>query len=155
MKCSCRVLNPMKAKSSLVTNTRLRNNRVVLLFTSSIHISASHAALHQLLLITTNLLIFRSASPHFQNFFSEVGVISLSSQVRNSFSSLKYIKNFMVQVKSSFRYYKILSTIKYVFVREEFSFDRLYYFYFGIFLNECYVSTLELYQLFGVVNFNY
>ena len=30
----------------------------------------------------------------------------------------------------------------YDFVREEFSFDHLYYFYFGIFLNECYGCTL-------------
>ena len=43
----------------------------------------------------------------------------------------------------------------YFYVREEFSFDRLYYLCFGIFLNECYVSTLGLYWLFGVVNFNY
>ena len=31
------------------------------------------------------------------------------------------------------------------FVREEFSFNRLYYLCFGIFLNECYVSILGLY----------
>ena len=57
-------------------------------------------------------------------------------------STLKYIENFMVQVKSSFRYYKSLSSIMYVFVREEFSFDKLYYLCFGIFLNECYGCTL-------------
>ena len=48
----------------------------------------------------------------------------------------------MVQVKSSFRYYKSLSSIMYVFVREEFSFDNLYYLCFGIFLNECYGCAL-------------
>ena len=47
--------------------------------------------------------------------------------------------------KSSCRYYKSLSTIMYVFVREEFSFNRLYYLCFGIFLNGCYVSRLGLY----------
>ena len=67
--------------------TWLWYSRVVLLFTSPLHISASNAIL---------LIIFKSVSPHFQNFVLEVGVISLSSQVRNSFSSLKYIENFMV-----------------------------------------------------------
>ena len=47
--------------------------------------------------------------------------------------------------KSSCRYYKCLSTIIYVFFREEFSFNRLYYLCFGIFLNECYVSRLRSY----------
>ena len=74
----------------VINVTRLSYNRVVLLFNSSFHRSTSHAIL---------LIIFRSASPHFQIFLSEVGVISLSSQVRNSFSSLKYIENFIVQVK--------------------------------------------------------
>ena len=96
--------------------TWLWYSRVVLLFTSPLHRSASNAIL---------LIIFRSASPHFQNFLSEVGVISLSSQVRNSFSSLKYIEFYCVG-KSSCRHYKSLSTIMYVFVREEFSFNRLY-----------------------------
>ena len=32
------------------------------------------------------------------------------------------------------------------FVREEFSFNKLYYLYFGIFLNKCYVSRLVLYS---------
>ena len=143
MKCFCRVLNPIKATSSLVTNTRLQHHRVILLYTPPF-------------IDAHNFLIFFTASPQEpQLYIPRLGVISLSSQVRNSFSCLKYIENFMVQVKSSFRYYKSLSSIMYVFVREEFSFDRLYYLCFDIFLNECYVSIMGFYQLFGVVNFNY
>ena len=50
---------------------------------------------------------------------------------------------------------KSLSSIMYFHIREKFSFDMLYCLYFGILLNECYVSTLGLYWCFGVVNFNY
>ena len=44
-----------------------------------------------------NFLIFFIASPQEpQLYILGVGVISLSSQVRNSFSCLKYIENFMM-----------------------------------------------------------
>ena len=143
VKCFCRVLNPIKATLSLVIHTRLYHHRVILLYTPPF-------------IDAQNFLIFFTASPQEpQLYIPGLGVISLSSQVRNSFSCLKYIENLMVQVKSRFRYYKSLSFIMYVFVREEFSFDRLYYLCFGIFLNKCYVSTLGLYQFFGLVNFNY
>ena len=56
-----------------------------------------------LLLPSTDQLLMQFSSSFsdkllliFRNFLSEVGVISLSSQVRNSFSSLKYIENFIV-----------------------------------------------------------
>ena len=133
VKCFHLVLNPIKAKSSLITHTLLYHHWVIMLYTPPF--TDAH----------NFLIFFIASSQEPQLYILGVGVISLSSQVRNSFSCLKYIENFMMYVKSSFRYYKSLSSIMYVFVRKEFSFDRLYYLCFGIFLNEYYVSTLGLY----------
>ena len=84
---------------------------------------------------------------------SNLAIISLSSQVQKPYHNLMHKEKFLTLVRNSFRYWKGLSAKMYFHIRKVFSFDMMYCLCFNIWLNECYVSTLEEYWLFGVANF--
>ena len=97
-----------------------------------------------LLLPSTDQLLMQFSSSFSEFFVRSWCYLSIISSEKLIFF-FEIHREFYCVGKNSCRYYKILLIIMYVFVREEFSFNRLYYLYFGIFLNECYVSRLGLY----------
>ena len=126
-------------------------NRVINLYSALVYSSCS-----AIYFVTTRFsfsyIITLDSPHHFQISFSSFSEFSTGIWCYLSIISGEKLiffyeihREFYCVGKSSCRYYKSLSTIMYVFVREEFSFNRLYYSCFGIFLNECYVSSLGLY----------
>ena len=124
MKCSCLVINLVRKKSSLLTHTRLWNNRVMLLFTSSIH---------------------RTKSPYFQISFSSYLEFPPKSWCYLSIISgekliffFKVHREFYGVGKEQFQILQKFIIHNVCFCQGRIFIYNMDYLCFGIFLNECY-----------------